>query len=190
MIITIAGPVHSDKTNIICERINDYLCSGHDVKLFYPIFLEKEEKYVIKGNDYKTKIIPISDLKDILSHITNSNKLIIFIDEFQFFDIKNSDYILQELSERDVEVIISGLDINYYGTTFANMELALSYSDKVIKLKNNCEICSSTEGRRSIKYVDGKPQFDGDLISLESDNVSYICACKRCFYEKLNDEQI
>lgn len=180
MLICISGPVKTNKTNIVCELINDYIKNNYDVKLFYPLFLEREDKYIISGDNYSSKIIPINDLTDILPHVSDNEKQIIIIDEFQFFD-KNVDYILQELSEKKNSVIITGLDLSYYGTPFVSMSYAMSYADKVVKLKGICEKCGSHEGRRSIKLVNNEPVFDGDLISVENDNVKYLNVCKNCY---------
>ena len=189
MITVITGSMKSGKSDYIINLIEELKQKNISPKVFYPKILEKESGYIVSRTGKKHKAIPLTDPINIYSFIGNSKYII--IDEFQFIDNLNTENKLDFLRfvdyciDNDINLYLAGLDLDYRSHGFEIVKECLSIADRVEKLLSTCDYCGKNNGRRCVKYIDGKiAEFSEEILEMESENVIYKSACAKCFNEK------
>lgn len=114
---------------------------------------------------------------------------VIIVDECQFLSIEQIDY----LAYCGVEVIFSGLKVNYKGEMFEASERILIYADKEVKLPSYCSSpgCKNL-ATHHILEIDGKVIKDGCdkmLGDIEGESVKYSTVCKKHYIFKVTLEE-
>jgi thymidine kinase len=71
---------------------------------------------------------------------------VVAIDELQFFDSKIIE-IIETLANHCKQVIVAGLDLDYYGKPFSTMANLLARAEMVTKLTAICMVCQSEATR-------------------------------------------
>jgi thymidine kinase len=107
------------------------------------------------------------------------NISVVAIDEVQFFPYKIISIILA-LVEKNIRVIVAGLDLDFRGEPFGIMPILLALADEIIKLKAICVRCSQ-EAHHSQRVVNDKPARYEDPIILVGAEEYYEARCRRCF---------
>jgi len=86
------------------------------VKIFKPYFDNRySSNKVVSHDSNKIKSISVKNSKEILKHIEKVE--VVGIDEAQFFD-ENLYNICNELANKGLRVIVTGLDMDYEGKPF------------------------------------------------------------------------
>ena len=118
----------------------------------------------------------IKDVRDVLM----SDKDIILIDEYQFFQKEQLEDTLKALSKTDKTVIIAGLDRIHTGEYWANFEVVKKYVEpgNMIQLKAVCEECGAAAEFTKLKSL------SDSLIQIETELTTYIPTCEECFMRK------
>lgn len=174
------GPMKSGKTRELINRV-DKLNFIDDYKfLFFKPKVDIRDETVesrFGSLKYDCKFIDEYNPSEIKSHIDEKTRLVI-IDEVQFFDQSISKIVI-ELLKNNINVIVSGLDLDFRGKPFGSMPEILSLADKVNKLTGVCEYPNCTRpATRTQRLIDGKPApFDSPTILIDSKNEDYECRC-------------
>ena len=74
--------------------------------------------------------------------------------------------------------------MNYMSAPFEIVSRLLALADEVEKLTSVCEECGSDKGRRTARYINGKPaSFNSPEILVDGTNTSvvYKTFCNRCY---------
>ena len=118
----------------------------------------------------------IKDVRDVLM----SDKEIILIDEYQFFQKEQLEDTLKVLSKTDKTIIIAGLDRIHTGECWANFEVVKKYVEleNMIQLKAVCELCGAAAEFTKLKSL------SDSLIQIETELTTYIPTCEECFNRK------
>ena len=126
------------------------------------------------GSDFEAK--PIGEAKEILEYL-NPDTEVVGIDEAQFLDddiIK----IVKILAERNLRIIVAGLDQDFRGEPFGCMPILLSLAEKVDKLQAICVVCGEPASRTQ-RIVNGKPAHYHDPVVIVGASEMYEARCRK-----------
>lgn len=106
------------------------------------------------------------------------SKDIIFVDESQFCDPRDIDFLATIPDEYSVSVIMYGLKTTAEGDLFPGSARLLAMADEIEIMISVCSFC----GRRASHHVriSGGERLIGNA-GVESDDVKYKSCCRRCF---------
>ncbi|QBF24052.1 thymidine kinase ['Catharanthus roseus' aster yellows phytoplasma] len=161
----VCGPMFAGKTEALIQRSNQALQLNKKILSFKPRiddrYSVKEE--IVSHNQNTIPAILIDKSKDILPFITPEINVVI-IDEAQFLD-NDIVAIVDYLANCNIEVIISGLELDFCGKPFGPMPYLLAIADTVTKLTSICAI-SGKKANRTQRLIDGKPAQSNEPIVL------------------------
>ncbi|MBY7576924.1 thymidine kinase, partial [Candidatus Phytoplasma sp. Tabriz.2] len=122
----VCGPMFAGKTEALIQRSNQALQLNKKILSFKPQiddrYSVKEE--IVSHNQNTIPAILIDKSKDILAFITPEINVVI-IDEAQFLD-NDIVAIVDYLANCNIEVIISGLELDFCGKPFGPMPYLLA----------------------------------------------------------------
>lgn len=182
-ITSIVGPMFSGKTTLLTKKIREAkrVPSFH-VMVFKPIIDDRYSTEQIVTHDKETEdCIPVYFAKDILGEFYcaymyhKGKKIIVFIDEAQFFDDEIVD-VVQEIVELGAEVICAGLNMDRFGQPFGYMPHLMAISDEIILLKGKCKCGNDSY----ISYSSG-----GGARQVMVGAEQYEPLCKKCWMRKM-----
>ena len=163
-------------------RVKDYqFVPNVELQAFNPHFNERDP--VIKSRDGGIEIpchfVDQNKPREILDHITGSVDLVV-IDELQFFkgDIVDT---LQYMVRRGINVIASGLDLDFKGENYGHMRDILVVADDVTKLTARCDLPHCGElARFSQRLIQGEPSHYKEDVDLcdGTKGVEYQARCR------------
>jgi thymidine kinase len=113
-----------------------------------------------------------SDLLPLLAPDTT----VIGIDEVQFFDDGILD-VVDQLANRDIRVIVAGLDLDFRGEPFGTMPQLMCLAEEVTKLRAICVVCGEPASRTQ-RLVNGQPAHVNDTVILVGAEESYEARCR------------
>lgn len=178
----VAGSMFSGKTAELIRLVERAEFAGKKVQIFKPDIDKRwgKTESVRSHRGHEHQAVPISGPKEILEKLTEDTRLVA-IDEIQFFTDEIIP-VVEELLERNIEVMFAGLPTNFRGEPFGSMPVLLSKSDNIIKLSAICThqddggICGR-EATRTQRLVGGKPANYNDPIVLIGAEESYAPRC-------------
>lgn len=183
MLKLITGPMKAEKTGELIRLIKRAVIGNKKVLVFTPsIDLRVPEKLIKSRNGLKFDAVRIDDSRLIPEHVKNETD-IVFIDELHMWDEGVVDQICR-IADSGKEVICSGLDLNYMSATFEIVAKVAALADEVVKLTSVCESCGCDNGRRTARFINGKPaQFNSPEILVDgtNNNVVYKTFCNECY---------
>ncbi len=168
------GPMKSGKTRQLLLRVDklpymngcDFIFMKPDIDTREPVIKSRFGKLT-----YDVTYIPHDNPYKILEAVNPEHKLI-GLEEAQFFS-KGIEDVVEELIERDVNVLVSGLDLDFRGEPFGSMPYLMSIADKVHKFTAVCEYdgCDSP-ATRTQRLVNGEPaRYDEPLVKIGDEEI-------------------
>ena len=174
----ICGPMFAGKSEEIIRRVRRIEFAKKKVLCFK---LAIDNRYsvdeIVSHNQNKKKSFVISSSKEILNYVTPDLYAIV-IDEVQFFDKEIVD-VCETLANKDIRVIVGGLDMDFRGEPFSIMPELLAKAEKVTKLTAICTQCGE-EATRTQRIVNGVPAFFEDPIIIVGAKEQYEPRCRKC----------
>lgn len=174
----ICGPMFAGKSEEIIRRVRRIEFAKKKVLCFKPAI---DNRYsvdeIVSHNQNKKKSFVISSSKEILNYVTPDLYAIV-IDEVQFFDKEIVD-VCETLANKDIRVIVGGLDMDFRGEPFSIMPELLAKAEKVTKLTAICTQCGE-EATRTQRIVNGVPAFFEDPIIIVGAKEQYEPRCRKC----------
>jgi thymidine kinase len=125
------------------------------------------------GADYQA--FPLSTSQEIIDNL-ESDVTVVGIDEAQFFDndIVN---VANQLADRGLRVIVTGLDTDFRGEPFGCMPVMIAKADKVDKLSAICMVCGE-DATRTQRLVNGKPAHYNNPVVIVGASEMYEARCR------------
>ena len=174
----ICGPMYSGKTEELIRLTARATISGKKLMVFSP------------NTDTRTDLITSRNGLSIPSiHIKTSLELptgdtdveVVAIEEAQFFD-ENFPYIVNDLAQAGVKVLVSGLDRDFLGRPFGPMPELLAIADKVTKLTAICFKCKrrATLTQRLVNGIPAKADDPLVVVGGMGDD-KYEARCRNCW---------
>ncbi|MGL4343386.1 MAG: thymidine kinase [Metamycoplasmataceae bacterium] len=175
IIEVITGPMFSGKSEELIKRITILSYAEIKTLVIKPSFDNRfSNNKIISRNGKVIKSFVAKNVKDIRDKLDDSYKVIV-IDEAQFFDNELVDFI-QELVNKGIHVIISGLDLDFRMKPFGIMPSIFAIADKVDKLKAVCINCKKEANASFRKSNSIQTKKIGDLEEYEA-------RCRKCHNE-------
>lgn len=177
----IVGPMFAGKTEELIRRVKRAKIANQNVLVFKHTI---DNRYSNKGevvshNGEKYQCILVDSSGKITEHMENNINIdIIAIDEAQFFD-KFLPVVVNDLANKGIRVICSGLDMDFKKEPFLNMAILLALADEVTKLKAVCFSCKE-DANYTQRLVNGKPAKYSDPIIVVGGKESYEARCRNC----------
>ena len=170
----ICGPMFSGKTEELIRRINRIEYTNSNIKVFKPNIDKRYSKdSIVSHNGRKIKCIIISNNKDILPYVENTD--IFAFDEAQFLDSSIIE-ICKKLVLKNKRVIIAGLDRDSNAEPFGAMPYLLAHADYITKLNAICVKCGD------IATFSYRTSNDTEQIVV-GESEKYEARCIFCFYK-------
>lgn len=162
----------SGKTEELIRRIKRSRIAGQKVIIFKPsIDLRYHETEVVSHDSNSIPSTPVSSSLDILNHVAHQQ--VVGIDEAQFFD-EHLPLVCGKLAEKEIRVIVAGLDMDFKGLPFGPMPHIMAMAEYVTKVHAICMKCGHVAG-----FTFKKVQNDQTVEIGESE--LYEARCRKCF---------
>ncbi|MDY0210704.1 MAG: thymidine kinase [Acholeplasma sp.] len=167
----VCGPMFAGKTEEIIRRIRRLEYAKKNVLVFKPSIDNRySDSEIVSHNKTKAKSINVSKAKEILTYIDEHTDAVV-IDEAQFMD-NDIVQVAEQLANRNIRVIVGGLDRDFRGEPFGPMPQLLALAEFVTKLTAIC-VVSGQPATRTQRLINGKPASYHDPIVLVGAAESY-----------------
>ena len=174
----ITGPMFAGKSEELIRRINRLKYAKKNFLVFKPLLDDRySETEVVSHRNRREKSIPISKPEEIYNYL-KENTEVICIDEIQFFDEKIID-IIDELANKGLRIIVSGLDTDFKGNPFMVTAKLLAKAEFVTKLTAICAKCGK-EATMTQRLINGQIPSVNDEVILVGASESYEPRCRHC----------
>ena len=172
----ICGSMFSGKTEELIRRVRRAQIAKQKLQVFKPAI---DNRYGIEKitshNGLYVEAVPVPDAQTILDRV-EEDTTVVAIDEVQFFDWQIAE-VVNLLADRNVRVIVSGLDTDFRGEPFGPMPVLMTQAEQVDKLHAICVVCGLPASRTQ-RLIDGKPaQYDDPVILVGASEV-YEARCR------------
>lgn len=173
----VCGSMFSGKTEELIRRLKRATIARQKVQVFKPIIdirydLEKVTSHAGVAYD----ALPVKSSKEILVNLAPETT-VVGIDEAQFFDegIVN---LVNQLAEKDIRVIVAGLELDFRGEPFGSMPILMAMAERVEKLQAICMVCGEPASRTQ-RLVDGRPAKFDDPVVIVGAAEMYEARCRK-----------
>lgn len=175
------GSMFSGKTEELLRIVNRSIYAQKKTMLFKP---KKDNRYnigeIVSHNSKSMDAIDIVESREILKKAKDLD--LVGIDEVQFFD-KEILNVIETLLQNGVDVICSGLDMDYKGEPFdITMRLA-TCAEKCIKLHAVCMDCGNDA------WISHRISKEGEKVVIGGSD-KYIALCRNCYMKRTNSNII
>jgi thymidine kinase len=175
----ICGSMFSGKSEELIRRIRRAEIAKQTVQVFKPSLDDRYGIASVNSHDGReADAIAIEESSDILNNV-NGDTTVVAIDEAQFFDNDLVDICRQLADERNLRVIVAGLDMDFRGEPFGPIPALMAQAEQVDKLHAICVVCGN-DAARSQRLINGKPANYDDPIILIGATESYEARCRNC----------
>ena len=174
----ICGSMFSGKSEELLRRIHRAQIARQKVQVFKPSLDDRYGLDSVNSHDGRqVEAIAVQNAVDILAHL-QEDTTVIAIDEAQFFDMSLVD-VCRQLAERNLRVIVAGLDLDFRGEPFGPMPTLMAQAELIDKLHAICVRCGC-EASRSQRLINGQPANYHDPVILIGATESYEARCRYC----------
>jgi thymidine kinase len=186
----ICGCMFSGKTEELIRRLHHVQIARQRLLACTP---RRDTRYklgsLVSHNGVAIEACIISSIRDIYTHLEEGTQ-VVALDELHFLD-DSAEAIratCQNLADRGLRVIVSGLDQDFRAMPFPAMAELLAAAEQVDKLCAICVRCGSY-ATRSQRLIDGKPApYDAPTIAVGGLEL-YEARCRACFEAPVRQEQ-
>ena len=173
----VTGSMFSGKTDELIRRLRRATIAKQKVQVFKPAVdvrfsLEKVTSHA--GTEYDA--MPVARSTEILDNL-EAGTTVVGIDEAQFFDMDLVN-VARVLADKDIRVIIAGLDTDFRGEPFGSMPILMAEAEKVDKVRAICMVCGE-EASRTQRLVNGEPAHRSDPVVIVGASELYEARCRK-----------
>ena len=174
----ITGSMFSGKTEELIRRLRRATFARQNIQVFKPIIdVRYQAEKVASHNGSVFEAMPVALAGDIAENL-NEETTVVGIDEAQFFDPLIID-VVQQLAEKDIRVLVAGLDMDFRGEPFGPMPQLLTQAEEVSKLQAICIICGQ-DAYCTQRLVNGSPAHYDDPVVIVGADELYEARCRKC----------
>lgn len=174
----ITGSMFSGKTEQLIRRVRRALYARRDVQVFKHALDERSDLTEIRShNGLLHEAVAVSTSEELLERIEPGTD-VVAIEEAQFFDERIVD-VCRKLADGGIEVICTGLDMDFRGLPFGPMPALMAEADVVVKLRAICVRCGR-DASRSQRLINGRPAPATAPTILVGADESYEARCRHC----------
>lgn len=173
----VCGSMFSGKTEELIRRVRRAIIARQKIQVFKP---QVDDRYgindVTSHNGENVEALAVAEARDILDLIEDDTT-VVAIDEAQFFDEQIVD-VAETLANRNIRVIVAGLDTDFRGEPFGMMPELMCRAEEVTKLRAICVVCAN-HATRTQRLVNGRPAYYDDPVILVGAQESYEPRCRQ-----------
>lgn len=181
-VTAISGPMFADKTNEMIHRLELASFAKLTVQAFKWTGDTRSAADEIEGhNGVRYPAISVDKARDIFQHLKTGVR-IIGIDEAQFLD-EETPFVVQELSQSGIGVILTGLPTDFRGEPFGCFPILEAQAHKVHRRFAICsyevslgEICGK-KATQTQRFKDGEPADFDDKVIVVGAEEQYQAVC-------------
>ena len=165
---TIVGAMFAGKTSELLKRILWAKHQGKKILVIKPnIDNRYSEKLLITHNNLSHDCYAMKDWKKTLDDcsINKENYDIVFLDEIQFMDSKETVDNIEIILNQGIDVVCAGLDQDSRGKPWETSSFMLGLSDKITKIYGFCNVCG-LEATKTYRKIEG-----GDRTQVGAANI-------------------
>ena len=165
---TIVGAMFAGKTSELLKRILWAEHQGKRILVIKPIIDNRySEGLISTHNDLSHECFPMTSWQEVKKKfkLDKKNYDVIFLDEIQFMDSKETIDNVEELLIKGVEVVCSGLDQDSRGKPWETSSFLLGLADKITKIYGFCNVCG-LEATKTYRKIEG-----GDRTQVGAANI-------------------
>ena len=154
---TIVGAMFAGKTSELLKRILWAEHQGKKILVIKPIIDNRYSKGLISThNDLSHECFPMNNWQEVKNkfNLIKENFEVIFLDEIQFMDSKETIANVEEFLKNGMDVVCSGLDQDSRGKPWKTSSLLLGLADKITKIYGFCNVCG-LEATKTFRKVGG-----------------------------------
>jgi thymidine kinase len=173
----IVGSMFSGKTDELIRRLRRASIARQKVQVFKPAIDTRFADTKVTshaGSDYDAQ--PISSANQILEQL-DEDTTVVAIDEAQFLDA-DIIQIIHQMADKDLRVIVAGLDTDFRGEPFGSMPALMAQAERVDKVHAICMVCGE-EASRTQRLLDGKPAHYNDPVVVIGASELYEARCRK-----------
>lgn len=168
----IVGSMFSGKTEELIRRIKRAKIAGQKVEIFKPQIDTRYHNEAVVSHDANSILsTPVTLSGNIL--LLSADVDVVGIDEAQFFDSGLVD-VCAQLANRDIRVVVAGLDMDFQGKPFGPMPQLMAVAEYVTKVHAICQRCGS------LAHHSHRTTAGTKLVEL-GEKDSYEALCRRCY---------
>ena len=173
----IAGPMFSGKTEELIRRLRRAVIAKKKVQVFKPKIDNRYATHAVASHAGTAfDAIPLDHIEEIWQHLSPDVE-VVGIDEAQFFSPRIIPLVQRLADERDIRVIVAGLDMDFRGEPFGPMPGLLAQADEVTKVKAICMVCGE-EATRTQRLIDDQPAAYGEPVVVVGARELYEARCR------------
>lgn len=145
-LIVHTGSMFSGKTSSLEKDIKRFNIAGYKTIAFKPSVDSRYKKYEIVTHDLTSMdCILVKDIDELMEYVNELKPNVIGIDEVQFLQGPIDKIILgiNELLNKDITVVVAGLDMDFTGTPFEVVKELMPIADYLYKHHAVCTKCGN-----------------------------------------------
>ena len=154
---TIVGAMFAGKTSELLKRILWAEHQGNNILVIKPMIDNRySESLISTHNDLTHDCFPMSNWANIRKNFEINKKMfdILFLDEVQFMDPKETIKNVEEILQEGINVVCAGLDQDSRGKPWETSSLLLGLADKITKIYGFCNVCG-IEATKTFRKIEG-----------------------------------
>ena len=173
----ICGSMFCGKTEELIRRLRRARIAKQKVQVFKPVIDNRyDHMKVTSHSGLDVDAFPVASSAEIFEKL-DPDATVIGVDEAQFFDDGVVD-VVEDLANRGLRVIVTGLDTDFRGEPFACMPELMARAEKVDKLRAICMVCGE-DATRTQRLVNGEPARYNDPIVVVGAQEMYEARCRK-----------
>lgn len=172
----ICGSMFCGKTEELIRRLRRARIAKQQVQVFKPVIDNRfNHNKVTSHSGLDVDAQPVTSSQEIFSNL-DPKTTVVGVDEVQFFDAGIVD-VVEQLAEKGLRVIVTGLDTDFRGEPFGCMPQLMARAERVEKLHAICMVCGGSASRTQ-RLVDGKPAHYDDPLVVVGAQELYEARCR------------
>lgn len=183
-LIVHTGSMFSGKTSSLEKDINRFAIAKYNTVAFKPSLDTRfNSDNIVTHDNTVTKGVIVSNISDILNYCNENNPEVIGIDEAQFLGGEVLDIVdgINSLLEKDITVIVAGLDMDFEGKPFEVMKELMPISDYLYKHHAVCVGCGTDA------WVSNRKTRKQQRVVLGASD-EYEPLCRTCYLKEKSEQ--
>jgi len=173
----ITGSMFCGKTDELIRRLRRATIARQKVQVFKPAIDNRyAERRVTSHAGSEYEAFPVESAA-MIKTLIEPHTTVVAIDEAQFFDSEIIP-LVQQLADRDLRVIVAGLDTDFRGEPFGPMPVLIAQAERVDKLHAICMVCGESASRTQ-RLVNGTPARYHDPVVIVGAAEMYEARCRK-----------
>ena len=179
------GSMFSGKTSSLEKDVNRFKIAGYKTIAFKPaVDTRYENSEIISHDKTSLEAILVEGIHDIENYCKDKDLDVVAIDEIQFLggEIKEIVGTINNFLEKDITIILAGLDMDFSGQAFEIVKELMPISDYLYKHHGVCVKCGTDA------WVSHRKIKDRERVVIGASK-EYQPLCRRCFIEEKKIEE-